>query len=157
MFGYFRSLMDYNWAIPSYMNDEPQRKKKVHHQVSYVWPACRTPKHTVWNISESTQPLLFSYNHRTLGKYIDLRTLDTQIFKATNYHIHFSLKPCCCLYLNKTAHMKWQQPKRLDLNKFVNSWIFVSKGSSWKFIIAYPFPIFLCHVIEIFVTFSESR
>ena len=47
--------------------------------------------------------------------------------------------------------------KRLDLKNVVISGIFVSKGSSWKFIIAYPFPIFLCHVIEIFVTFSESR
>ena len=25
--------------------------KKAHHQVSYVWPACRTPNHAVWNIN----------------------------------------------------------------------------------------------------------
>ena len=86
------------------MNDGPQSKKKVHHQVS-----------------ESSQPLLFSYNHRTPGKYIDLRTLDTQIFKITNYQIHFSLEACCALYLHKTAHIKWQQPKHLDLNNVVNS------------------------------------
>ena len=102
-------------------------------------------------MSESTHSLSFSYNHRILGKYIDSRTLDTQIFKITNYQI------LSCLYLHKTAHIKWQQPKHLDLNNVVNSWIFVSKGSSWKFIIAYPFPIFLRHVIEFFVTFSESR
>ena len=33
------------------MNDEPQRKKKVHHQVSYMWPACGTPKPPFWNIN----------------------------------------------------------------------------------------------------------
>ena len=35
------------------MNDGPP-KKKVHHQVSYVWPACRTPKHPVFNIKMAT-------------------------------------------------------------------------------------------------------
>ena len=29
----------------------PESKKKVHHQVSYMWPACRTPKPPVWNIN----------------------------------------------------------------------------------------------------------
>ena len=27
--------------------------KKAHQQFSYVWPACRTPKHPVWNINMS--------------------------------------------------------------------------------------------------------
>ena len=35
----------------SVMNGGPQSKKKAHHQVSYVWPACRTPKVPVWNIN----------------------------------------------------------------------------------------------------------
>ena len=30
-----------------------QSKKKAHHQVSYVWPACRTPKFHVWILYES--------------------------------------------------------------------------------------------------------
>ena len=28
--------------------------KKAHHQVSYVWPARRTPKHSVWDINMAT-------------------------------------------------------------------------------------------------------
>ena len=48
MFGHFRSKMDNFWAIPSHKRWTP---KKAHHHVSYVWPACRTPKHPVWNIS----------------------------------------------------------------------------------------------------------
>ena len=38
-------MFSHFWAIPSH-----ERCKKVHHQVSYVWPAWRTPKHPVWNI-----------------------------------------------------------------------------------------------------------
>ena len=34
-----------SWTVDSKV------KKKVHHQVSYVWPACRTPKHPVWDIN----------------------------------------------------------------------------------------------------------
>ena len=42
------------WTIfgPSpVMNGGPKRKKKAHHHVSYMWPACGTPIHTVWNIN----------------------------------------------------------------------------------------------------------
>ena len=48
MFGQF----DQKWTIfgPSVvMNVGPQRKKKAHHQVFYVWPACKTPTHSFWN------------------------------------------------------------------------------------------------------------
>ena len=42
------------WTIfgPSLvMNGRPQSKKKAHHHVSYVWPACGTPSLAVWNIN----------------------------------------------------------------------------------------------------------
>ena len=42
------------WTIfgPSpVMNGQPQSKKKAHHHVSYVWPACGTPNIPFWNIN----------------------------------------------------------------------------------------------------------
>ena len=42
------------WTIfgPSpVMNGRPQSKKKAHHHVSYVWPACGTPISTFWYIN----------------------------------------------------------------------------------------------------------
>ena len=50
LFGHFWSIIDPFWASPV-LNGGPQSKKKAHCQVSYVWPACRTPKFPVWNIN----------------------------------------------------------------------------------------------------------
>ena len=50
MFGHFWSKMDHFQAIPSHERSTTGWKK-AHHHVSYVWAACGTPLHTVWNIN----------------------------------------------------------------------------------------------------------
>ena len=54
MFGHFWSKIDQFWAIPSLERWPPKWKKAHHHKVSYLWPACRTPKHPVWIINMTT-------------------------------------------------------------------------------------------------------
>ena len=43
------------------MNGGPKIRKNANRQVSYVWPACRTPKHLVWNMNMAAHLQIFIF------------------------------------------------------------------------------------------------
>ena len=51
MFGHFWSKMDHFRPSPVMKSGPKSKKKMAHHYVSYVWPACGTPKRPFWNIN----------------------------------------------------------------------------------------------------------
>ena len=62
----------------------PQSEKKAHHQVSCVWPACRTPKRPLWNINIIIVNIFISLQSKI--SYLYRETVSTAIQRCRNIY-----------------------------------------------------------------------